>query len=204
MEEAEIVKKLCECGCGQAAPISKRNCLKQGYVKGISMRFIHGHGFIKNGVHVRWKGGLTSHPRTGILERSPNHPRAHCSDGDKRVYVPQHILIAEKALGKFLDRKHPIHHPTHNRFDNSSLVICENTGYHNLLHQRERAYLVCGHATWRKCQYCKKYAPLDILITSGVHIFHPECFKKHSHESYLSNKKYFQERYQRQKENAHV
>jgi hypothetical protein len=35
--------KLCECGCGQPAPIAKRHCPKRGYVKGQPHRFIRGH-----------------------------------------------------------------------------------------------------------------------------------------------------------------
>jgi endogenous inhibitor of DNA gyrase (YacG/DUF329 family) len=39
--------KLCECGCGLPAPISKRTEKKRGYVKGQPMKFIAGHNIAK-------------------------------------------------------------------------------------------------------------------------------------------------------------
>lgn len=35
--------KLCECGCGKPAPISKENRSRRGYIKGQPVRFICGH-----------------------------------------------------------------------------------------------------------------------------------------------------------------
>lgn len=35
--------KLCECGCGEAAPIAKQNDTRRGWVKGQPVRFIRGH-----------------------------------------------------------------------------------------------------------------------------------------------------------------
>lgn len=37
--------KLCECGCGEPAPIAKMNHTKNGYRKGEPMRFVSGHQF---------------------------------------------------------------------------------------------------------------------------------------------------------------
>lgn len=34
---------LCECGCGQVAPLAKGNFPKRGVVKGQQLRFVHGH-----------------------------------------------------------------------------------------------------------------------------------------------------------------
>lgn len=34
---------LCECGCGQAAPIATRNERRYGHVKGQPVRFVNGH-----------------------------------------------------------------------------------------------------------------------------------------------------------------
>jgi hypothetical protein len=40
---------LCECGCGQPAPISKRSHARLGYVRGEPKRFIRGHANRKPG-----------------------------------------------------------------------------------------------------------------------------------------------------------
>lgn len=43
MNTQEITPKLCECGCGQPAPIAKETRVKYGHIKGEPMRFILGH-----------------------------------------------------------------------------------------------------------------------------------------------------------------
>jgi hypothetical protein len=34
---------LCECGCGQEAPVASRTSAAKGWVKGEPLRFVHGH-----------------------------------------------------------------------------------------------------------------------------------------------------------------
>ncbi len=59
MTESELSEKqikLCECGCGQPAPIAKKTITAKGYKKGEPRRFILGHN--SNGQnHPNWKGG---------------------------------------------------------------------------------------------------------------------------------------------------
>lgn len=86
------------------------------------------------------------------------HPRT-CYSGS----VPVHVLVAEKALGKFLDSKHPVHHINGDRTDNrnQNLVICESPGYHYLLHYRQRILKLGGDPDiqgW--CGHCKQLRPL--------------------------------------------
>ena len=43
-EGASTPAKLCDCGCGQPAPIAQRNVTSRGWIKGRPIRFLHGHG----------------------------------------------------------------------------------------------------------------------------------------------------------------
>jgi hypothetical protein len=47
--DAQHPTALCECGCGEPAPLATRNCPKRGYVKGQPHRFIAGHQWRKHG-----------------------------------------------------------------------------------------------------------------------------------------------------------
>lgn len=70
-----------------------------------------------------------------------------------------HRLKAEQALGRSLPRGAVVHHangdPSENR--NNNLVICPGSAYHQLLHLRLAAWLVCGDPNWRICKYCHQY-----------------------------------------------
>ena len=79
--------------------------------------------------------------------------------------VKLHRDVAEQALGHVLPPKAVVHHVNEdeNDFRNCNLVICQDEGYHKLLHQRTRAYRACGHADWRMCTRCKQYAPVSEL-----------------------------------------
>lgn len=89
----------------------------------------------------------------------------------------QHILIAEQALGHRLPRGAVVHHVDENRSNNApgNLVICPDRAYHNLIHQRMRALSACGHASWRKCQFCKAYDAPENVKCSGTAAYHTSC-----------------------------
>ena len=165
--------KMCECGCGNK----------------VDKRFIKGHNF-KSGRDScnydkigsetsNWKGGKVIHSLGYVLVTKKNHPRADCNG-----YVLEHVLVAEKVLGKQLPPKAEIHHVDENRSNNSNnnLVICENKAYHFFLHRRKRAYDACGHVDWVKCWICKKHdAPERVYIAPNNHLqaHHRECMNKY-------------------------
>ena len=89
--------------------------------------------------------------------RQPSHPRAHGSS------LPEHMLIAERALGKPLPPKAQIHHADENPRNNtpSNLVICQDRTYHKLLHFRARIVRAGGNPDTEKiCSTCKTLKPL--------------------------------------------
>src|SRR5690242_7457671 len=94
-------------------------------------------------------------PSTGYLkEYAPFHPRARQQD----EYVHQHILVAERALGKFLPPIAVVHHIDENKLNNSpdNLVICEDDNYHKLLHKRAKVLKVGGNPNTQKfCATCQ-------------------------------------------------
>lgn len=81
------------------------------------------------------------------------HPRA-----DKSRRVRQHILVAERALGKPLPIAAIVHHHNEIKTDNrnSNLVICEDRRYHVLIHQRMLVIAAGGDPnTQKQCPKCK-------------------------------------------------
>ena len=96
------------------------------------------------------------------LVYQPKHPYA-----GNYGYVKEARLIVEASIGKYLSRRSVVHHADGNPHNNQrgNLVVCEDQGYHLLLHRRARAYLATGHANWRICRFCGCYdAPTNLRI----------------------------------------
>ncbi len=100
--------------------------------------------------HYNWKGGRITDQYGYSLIYSPDHLNK------RKNYVREHILVAEKALDKYLPRDVVVHHVDEIRGNNKSnnLVVCENQKYHMLLHKRMRALKACGNPNAKKCRYC--------------------------------------------------
>ena len=151
-----IAAGLCQCGCGEKTRIAKSNHRASGHIKGEPVRFIKYHHPIRQRRgpdNPHWKGGREVNDQGYVLVHAPGHPRAH------RNKVREHILIAEEALGKPLPPEAVVHHPNEDPTDNrhENLVICQDQGYHKLLHQRIRAFRASGNPNWMKCHYCQTY-----------------------------------------------
>lgn len=170
--------KLCECGCGKSAPISSRNDASCGRVKGLPLRFIKGHT-IKMNIPIRtgdrnprWRGGRFV--RMGyVFILQPAHPRA-----DHHGYVLEHLVIAERALGRTLPIEVEVHHVNEVRTENAgwNLVICEDGAYHKLLHRRTRAYRATGNVHARKCPFCKTFDVIENMVQATKKtFFHRLC-----------------------------
>lgn len=174
---------LCQCGCGEPAPLATQNNAASGYVKGQPFRFIRGH-------HTRgersktWNGGRTM-SRGYVLVLVPDHPRCN-RDG----YVMEHLLVAARALGRPLPDDVEVHHVNEGKADNrnQNLVICQDHAYHMLLHRRAKAYRATGNPNSRKCVYCKRWG-LDLSINkSGGAAYHAACVNKYNQTRYAARK----------------
>lgn len=81
-----------------------------------------------------------------------------------RGRVPEHVLVAERALGKRLPADADVHHVdgTKRNNQNSNLVICQDRAYHMLLHVRARILKAGGNPNTDKlCCICKRPRPRD-------------------------------------------
>lgn len=170
----------CECGCGQLTNLARRTWEDKGWVKGQPLSFINRHhlkSFWKEGKeNPRWKGGIyvDIHGYKKVLCKK--HPRA-----DPYGYVFEHILVAEKALSKPLPPLAQIHH-WGSLVENGKIVICNDPGYHVILHRRAKALKECGHADWKNCWICKKYDKPENLLFSRNAFRHRICGINHFKE----------------------
>lgn len=168
--------KLCECGCGGAAPIATMTNRKRGHIQGQAMRFIQGHNALA--YPPAYKGGRSKTSNGYILCMAKDHPRA-----SKNGYVREHILVAEKAIGRYLPVGAEVHHVNEVKDDNrtTNLVICENTTYHQLLHARMDAYRATGDPDAKKCWVCQQY-DLSITRRSGRKWHHSDCYARYERD----------------------
>ncbi len=129
---------LCQCGCGKHVAIAKYTDRSKGWVKGVPLKYLRGHNTTSNGLAqtARAIGNrqITSHGYVRVMV-------------SKGVRQYEHILIAEKALGRPLrkfGRSHPdtevVHHINGNKQDNrnENLLVCSHA-YHTELHHRLEA-----------------------------------------------------------------
>ncbi len=63
--------------------------------------------------HPNWHGGRVVHKSGYIQIYSPKHPNK-----SMRCYVPEHRLVMEKILGRYLKSTEIVHHKNGNRYDN--------------------------------------------------------------------------------------
>lgn len=124
---------LCECGCGNPAPISLATNSRRGHIKGYPVRFCQGHNArLRRAASYRFVGSL-------------------------RV----HQVRAQLALGRPLPLRAVVHHADGSRRDDATLVICQDQGYHMELHRKMRVVKSGGNPwTDRVCGICEK--PKDI------------------------------------------
>lgn len=135
-----------------------------------------------------------------LRAHQPTAYHAANPDGDSYVIrqvngtkKPEHVLLAEAAIGKPLPSGAEVHHVNYKKRDNrpENLVVCPDRSYHQLIHRRTRAYDACGNASWKKCAYCKKHDdPSNLhIIKNGISDFvtHKKCQSEYN-ARYYANK----------------
>lgn len=121
--------------------------------------------------------------RHGTPTPAPRPRKTHVATGGylfqtiRGETVYEHVVVAERALGKPLPAGAELHHVNGDEADNrnENLVICPNHQYHMLLHQRQRALDECGNAHWRRCRICRQYDDPRNLNLSGKVAYHAAC-----------------------------
>lgn len=90
--------------------------------------------------------------------RTSGHVGHPCAEGRWHT-VREHVLIAERALGKYLPAGAEVHHVDENTLNNepSNLVICQDKAYHKLLHWRASVIRAGGNPnTHKPCGICMR------------------------------------------------
>lgn len=160
------VKWACECICGKKAFVVAAK-LRSGYTKSCGcIKADRMRKFASSRVRVDLSCAVSGCERRANgkycgthqarlyrygsldIKRRPNgsgninkHGYVDVSINGRRTY--EHILVAEKALGKRLPSGAVVHHVNEKRADNrpQNLVICPNEDYHRLLHKRMKEKL---------------------------------------------------------------
>lgn len=157
--------KLCECGCGQPAPLAKRTRKEAGWIKGQPLRFIKGHRGRKKKV-CEWCGNnfevtfsrdfvrtCSRKCGTNLMWSINQKPIGHIikSDGYLRIkmpyhphankggYIYYHRHIVEQHLGYVLDSSYDVHHIDEDKTNNFLLnLVAIKKSAHMYLHGIKR------------------------------------------------------------------
>jgi hypothetical protein len=105
--------------------------------------------------HPNWKGGRIRHSMGYYLLLIPSHPFCNQSG-----YVPEHRVVAEKRLGRYINPKQEhVHHLDGNKANNeSSNLVVLTPLEHSRTHNNWQ--LIDG-VWWKTCRSCKRFLTFD-------------------------------------------
>ena len=120
-KDGQCARKLCECGCGEPAPIAKVTNRRKGHIKGEPIRFVNGHnqrGIPKSPEHrakiAAYARNMTKEHRARLSEERRRRPLAAASE------------ITSGTIHQWLERNYP------------KAGVCEGCG---LTGKTDRAFL---------------------------------------------------------------
>jgi hypothetical protein len=104
--------RLCECGCGEPAPIATKTSTAQGYVRGEPMRFVHGHATRNQSEATRRKIGDTHRgmTRSRLTRRNLRAAKlAQSADTRRKISIAKGGTgnTTVKSIRQRLIRRHP-------------------------------------------------------------------------------------------------
>jgi len=132
-----------------------------------------------------------------------NNPRYDRYSGC--VYT--HVLVAEKILGRYLNKNETVHHIDENKNNNNpdNLMIFASISEHNIFHSGEYKELVCKNKIWRcikgdrHCVKCNK-----ILKHKSKNSLCRTCYNEHGFNHKVKNRPSREELYEKLKKNSFV
>lgn len=107
--------QLCECGCGEPAPIAAKNHTKHGYVKGQPVRFIKGHS-IRGGRAPWWKGDAAGY-RAKHTYMSKHYPKSGTCESCGKSGYTEYALIKGREYSRDRQDYQELCRPCHNSYD---------------------------------------------------------------------------------------
>lgn len=135
--------------------------------------------------HGSWKGGRYIAKKKGyVFIYCPDHPTRNVDN-----YVPEHRLVMEKHIGRYVKPKEVVHHinsnPSDNRIEN--LMLLKNNKEHRRIHAGYKR----ENGKWFKfCKYCNRYLLINgrnFYIYKKTGAVGTHC-KKHIKMRYRKNK----------------
>lgn len=111
---------------------------------------------------ANWSGGRVAEPSGYVIATVESRVRGRT--------IREHVLVAERALGRSLPSGAEVHHVNGDRADNrpANLVICHDVSYHRLLHKLQRIRTAGGRPFLdRICHKCNQVKPITEFSPSS-------------------------------------
>jgi hypothetical protein len=98
--------KLCECGCGDPAPVAPRSCSRRGHVKGEPYRYIFGHQHRGKSLSPDHRAKI-SRAKRGRPVSEEQRARLASYNDNRKVSDETRRRMSATRRGRFLGKQHP-------------------------------------------------------------------------------------------------